>query len=684
MYTKRIKAILVILSLILTLATLAGCDIATEIGEGFLENIMGIDDSLPECNHKVSKWTLADGESCDGGTFIGLCTECDSSVKRTGTAEDHSWGDTIVVNPTCLDGGYDVKVCSICSAEDRSNLTQRYGHSVTVDRHEATCENAGYFILSCTVCTYVERVEGDPALRHDFSSEYKFDEIGHYRSCSRCGERSESEPHSYGDNNYCIYCGIESSAEVYDVTIWVSEKEGVAAQIKEQIRAFMADNPGIIINATIACVTEANAGYRITSDVASAPDIYCFSQDWLARLVSVGALAAPGAPFAEEIIASNEASSVAAATLGGTVYAYPMTSDNGYFMYYDTSIISPEEAESLGSLIAACERNNVKLRFDLENAWYTASFFFATGCHSNWITNEKGEFIGVDDNFNSEAGLIAMKGMQMLTQSSCYHPDADIFTDAGVVITGIWNAEAAAYHFGANLGATDLPSFTVDGQTYHLGSYSGQKLIGVKPQDNAEREAALSLLAQYLTNEKCQTERYECFNWLPSNKAAQASDAIQANVTFAAVLKQNEYATPQGNICGIWWDIARVLGADAKAAESEADLQSALDNYDANIELWLNPHASSSSWTVIGSVGGTRWDADFAMTEEPAGTWTSVEIVMTAGEEFKVRKGLDWTYNYGADGVLGGDNIVVETTGTYKVQLVISEDGSVTISLIPV
>ena len=65
-----------------------------------------------------------------------------------------------------------------------------------------------------------------------------------------------------------------------------------------------------------------------------------------------------------------------------------------------------------------------------------------------------------------------MKGMQKLAQSPAYDSNADIFTDAGVVITGIWNANAAAEHFGANLGATDLPSFEVDGQSYHLGSYT--------------------------------------------------------------------------------------------------------------------------------------------------------------------------------------------------------------------
>ncbi len=472
-------------------------------------------------------------------------------------------------------------------------------------------------------------------------------------------------------------------AGTYDITMWVSEKEGVSAQFQEQIDAFEAANPGIVINASIEGVTEADAGSKVVADVASAPDIYCFAQDQLARLVQAAALAAPGKSAAETIKANNDAGSVAAASVAGTLYAYPMTSDNGYYMYYDTSIISEEDAESLEAVIAACEANNVKFRFALENAWYTASFFFATGCHSNWSMNEAGEFTSVDDDFNSAAGLAAMKGMEKLAKSSCYDSNADIFTDAGVVVTGIWNAGAAAEHFGDNMGATDLPSFEVDGTSYHLGSYTGNKLMGVKPQSDAKKAAVLSLLAQYLTGEECQKARFESFEWGPSNKNAQASDAVQANTSLAALAKQNEYGQPQGQIHGAWWDIAKVLGADAKAAASEADLQTALDNYQAAIDgLFQMTEEQKNAWGVIGGICGTNWDTDFAMTEGPDGTYTSEALELHAGEELKVRQGASWDVNFGVE--FNGANVVVEADGTYYVQLVWDGAENGTVTLIPV
>ena len=74
-------------------------------------------------------------------------------------------------------------------------------------------------------------------------------------------------------------------AGTYDITMWVSELPGVADLTQKQIDAFEAANPGIIINASIEGVTEADAASKVINDVATAPDIYCFAQDQLARLV---------------------------------------------------------------------------------------------------------------------------------------------------------------------------------------------------------------------------------------------------------------------------------------------------------------------------------------------------------------------------------------------------------------
>ena len=179
-------------------------------------------------------------------------------------------------------------------------------------------------------------------------------------------------------------------------------------------------------------------------------------------------------------------------------------------------------------------------------------------------------------------------------------------------------------------------------------------------------------------------QRYELFQWGPSNLNAQASEAVQANASLAALAKQNAFGQPQGQIHGAWWDIAKVLGAEAKAATSDEDLQAALDAYSATIDGLFSMSAEElRAWTVIGSVGGANWDVDFAMTEDPENTWTSEPIEMKAGQEYKVRQGKSWDVNFGSDG-LNGANFVVEADGVYQVVMVWDGAESAEITLVPV
>ncbi|MBQ6233003.1 MAG: hypothetical protein IJJ80_05795, partial [Clostridia bacterium] len=222
---------------------------------------------------------------------------------------------------------------------------------------------------------------------------------------------------------------------------------------------------------------------------------------------------------------------------------------------------------------------------------------------------------------------------------------------------------------GDNMGVTDLPSFEVDGKEYHLGSYNGCKLMGVKPQEDAVKLAVMHRLARYLSGEECQMQRFEARSWGPSNLNDQKSEAVQANPGLAALLKQSPYSTPQGQIHGSWWDIAKVIGDDVKNATDEAGLQQALDNYyDKIASLFTMSDEEKNAWGVIGGICGTGWDTDFPMTAVEADVFESEPLELHAGEELKCRQGASWDVNYGADG-LNGANVVVEADGTYVVRL---------------
>lgn len=485
-----------------------------------------------------------------------------------------------------------------------------------------------------------------------------------------------------GDNNPDDSQGTPSDeVKTYDITVWVSETEGVVDLTVEQIKKFNDQSAEIKFNATVNPMGEGEAATQVLTDVETAPDLYCFAQDQLARLVQAGALQAPSAAAVKIIEESNDAGAVKAATSAGAVQCYPLTSDNGYYMYYDKSVISEDHLDSLEAIIEDCAAAGRGISYELEgSAWYSAGFFFATGCVSEWTMDTAGKFTAVNDNFNSDEGLAALKGMQKVLTYDHYvnssnTADFAAAVPSAVVISGPWGAEAAKEALGDNLGATDLPSFEVDGKSYHLGSYSGNKLIGVKPQSDAIKSAGLQQLALFLTNEECQLERFNKFNWGPSNKAAQETDAVQNDVLLSALAAQNEYAIPQGNIHGSWWDIGKAYATAAKEAKSDDDLKAALETYEAAINaLFSLSEDELRAFTVIGSINGEGWDVDHAMVESPDNTWISEEVFeLNGGEEFKCRQGKSWDVNFGVD----GENYVVpaDTTGKYKIQLVVTVDG---------
>ena len=177
----------------------------------------------------------------------------------------------------------------------------------------------------------------------------------------------------------------------YDIVVWVSEIDGMKELTAAQIDAFEAANPGVVINATVEGISEADAATQMITSVEDGADIFCFAQDQLARLVMAKALNPLGQGTAAKVTEMNDAGAVAAATVGGQLYCYPLTSDNGYYMYYDKSVISEDKLDSLEELIAACEASGKLFSMEAQNAWYTASFFFATGCVSDWTTDDSGK-----------------------------------------------------------------------------------------------------------------------------------------------------------------------------------------------------------------------------------------------------------------------------------------------------
>ncbi|MCD7771628.1 MAG: extracellular solute-binding protein [Oscillospiraceae bacterium] len=522
-----------------------------------------------------------------------------------------------------------------------------------------------------------------------------------------CGDTSSDSGSNSGSDNSA---NTDSSSDVdtssISITVWCPE--AAVDLTTSQLAAYNEAN-GTSINFTVEAVGEGEAATNMITDVTAGADIYFFAQDQLARLVQAGALTQVSSSLSETITSENDAGSVAAATVSGSIYAFPLTADNGYFVYYDKSVITDESVlEDQTALIEAVSAAGKTIAFELtDSGWYAASYFFATGCVSDWSTDDDGTFTGYTDTFNSDAGIAAAKGMAELVNSSVFvnsSSAASFSSDAAVVVTGTWDYATASEALGDNLGCTDLWSFTVDGETYHLGSYSGYKLLGVKPQTDATKAAYCQSVAAYLSSEECQQERFDTLGWGPSNVAVQASDAVQEDVALAALSAQNEYSTPQGQYPNAWWDTSKAIGASIQALgttdPSDSDLQSILDTYTAGIESILSS-ASTACWVIVGDMD-VSWsctggeNGEYLLTENQVesddpyvGIW-EYDITVTGESGFRVVMYGAWDagdydasgigYSHLADGSVGtegGDNNIVVDPGSYHVTLDTTGDAPV-------
>ena len=138
-----------------------------------------------------------------------------------------------------------------------------------------------------------------------------------------------------------------------DKTLKVWVPDATKTFTEEQIAAFMEAHPEYAdYQVTVEAVGEGDAASNILTDLDAGADIFNFAQDQLARLVAAGALIELSEENAAVVAEENDAGSVAAATMGDLVYAYPLTSDNGYFLYYDKSVVT--DPTSLEAVVAAC------------------------------------------------------------------------------------------------------------------------------------------------------------------------------------------------------------------------------------------------------------------------------------------------------------------------------------------
>lgn len=389
-------------------------------------------------------------------------------------------------------------------------------------------------------------------------------------------------------------------AEKQDVALRMWGAEEDQEMLQGMIDSFVANYADAAnITVELGVESESTAKDVVLTDIEAAADVFAFASDQLPDLVKAGALQnideldaaiqAYAGKSVADIKGANAPGSVDAATANNALYAFPMSADNGYFLYYDSSVISADDAKSWDSLLAAAEAAGKKVGMTFASGWYNASFFYGAGFTTG--LNEDGT-TSLDFNGTADySGVEVVKGMLNIAGHPAFMAiaDGDISNQiAGgslaAVVSGTWDATAAQTAFGDGYAATKLPTYTVGDAQVQQGSVAGFKLVGVNAYSQNAGWAAL--LAEWITNEENQKIRFATREIGPSNINAAASEEVAANIAISALAEQSAYGVVQV-VGGNYWDptatFGEMIAKGELSADDEAGIQTALDNMVAGV-----------------------------------------------------------------------------------------------------
>ncbi len=371
----------------------------------------------------------------------------------------------------------------------------------------------------------------------------------------------------------------DEGTQTVELTVWGAEED--AALLEEIFDSFRSHYAGQAdFQITYQPQSESNCKDVLLGDLEGGADVFAFADDQVAALAAAGGL--DPVENAESIRAASLSAAADAASVEGTLYAYPLTADNGYFLYYNKAYFSPEDIQSLERMVETAAQAGRLVVMDWSSAWYVYAFFGNTGLEvglnedglTNYCTwnSSSGPIRGVDV-AQSMLSIAASPGFASRTDTEFLAGVQDGSVIAGV--SGVWNAVAVAEAWGDDAGAAKLPAYTCAGQQVQMASFSGCKLIGVNAYSEHPEWAAR--LAEWITSEDNQRLRFEMRGQGPANIQAANSPQVQASPAIAALLAQSEFSQLQ-RVGGKFWDpVSEFAGSLAEGNPSGTPLQTQLD-----------------------------------------------------------------------------------------------------------
>ena len=370
-----------------------------------------------------------------------------------------------------------------------------------------------------------------------------------------------------------------SEEERVSLTVWGAEED--EALLEEIFASFQAHYAGQAdFQISYQPQSESNCKDILLGDLEGGADVFAFADDQVAALAAAGGLD----PIADAAAVRGAClpAAVEAASVGDTLYAYPLTADNGYFLYYNKAYLTQEDVQSLDRMLEAAAQAGKLVSMDWSSAWYVYAFFGNTGLEVGLNQDGLTNYCTWNSSDGPIRGVDVAQAMLDIAASPAFSDRPDVeFLDGvrdGTVIAGIsgvWNAVAVEEVWGGDMGAAKLPTYTCAGRQVQMASFSGCKLVGVNAY--SEHPDWADRLAQWIASEENQRLRFEMRGQGPANASAASSSQVQSSPAIAALLEQSNYSQLQ-RVGGKFWDpVAEFSASMSQGNPSGASLQAQLD-----------------------------------------------------------------------------------------------------------
>lgn len=378
-------------------------------------------------------------------------------------------------------------------------------------------------------------------------------------------------------------CGKPEEVPVIRLSVWTSEY--TTDYMTETIEAFNREHSDEVrLDCTVSVQSESTCKSIVLASPEKAADLYFFADDQTNELINAGALL-QNTYDADRIIEESGGSSSAVAdviTRDGNVYAYPMTSGNGYYLYYNKKYFTDSDVKSLDRILEVAEKNEKLFSMDITQGWYLYSFFKGAGLElvsrDNCITNEC--------NWNAKdtkyTGLAVTESILDLAKRRGFtSASEESFIEGvknGTIIAGVngpWNTENISSAWRDDFAAVKLPTFTLSGDQVQMYSFCGFKFLGINA--HTQNPEWCMKLASYITNAENQLRLFSVTGECPVNAKAAADSSVQKSPSVAALSQQSEFSTTQ-YVADSFWDASNRFGITiAGGNQNGRDLQELLD-----------------------------------------------------------------------------------------------------------